>query len=69
MVSANQMLEMYEQAQSMYYITDLANYADCDSECSECPAQPSCKQLSNLNGESDYETFQKNFDKLIRPNL
>jgi len=68
-LTPQEMLKQYNEAVVTEHVIDIHDIATCTQECDNCPAQPSCNQLSyNHEKEtSDYKVFVTNFKKHILP--
>jgi len=60
------MVAQYREAQTLGFIEDINDPNDCNSECTECPANKSCEFLAETQ---DFPTFVRNYNNLIVPNL
>jgi len=67
-MTESEIIELFLQAEEEEFITDLLDYADCTSECTECPASQACKYMSALDGKKSYDNFKREFD-IILPKL
>jgi len=60
------MVKKFKQAYDEGFVTDLTDYAYCNSDCDNCPAAKACDFLAE---SKNFVVFQTNYDRDILPHV
>jgi len=79
MLSDEEIAQLFIEARDSGHINTFKNYADCNSACDHCPADPACQQLAKIDRSSDelavvtaereYAKFKRLYNRDILPLL